>query len=419
LTKIPAVPQKIVERKTVVLKSRLDPTMARLLGEKIKGKFFVRLRFLKPKPEEIRLISFEKYYEPKIVVGGKYAIDYCRRRVYVVHVDEETREIVIAGREFKPEHLSPERPSKVIKLEGEEHFHYDDEAYFVLDRMGRDVAPEQMSYAPSEEQGVERLAEFGTKVREVEISREEEIDFLQSRIVNRPSGVEVTKEIFEVNERALVYNPMYQLTFQSVKTEKKVTLEIDGITGKITLAKPIARHVKDSIEVHMENLPNVERETAKEEPELSKLPPTEVTTKFPGKIVGDVFYIGDEITAAVGDAEIPSGTTMSQTIVIKGHLKIGGDCRIFGNIKALRDIVIGTNTTIVGNVISGGKVVIGPDSIIHGSVESEGIVEIAQNAVIEGGLHSKSSVELNQVTLDFQKVNAERGTSVVKRGDDD
>jgi len=419
LTEIPAVPQKIVERQTVVLKSRLDPTMARLLGEKTKGKFFVRLHFLKPKPEEIRLISFEKYYEPNIVIGGKYAIDYCRRRVYVVDVDEKTREIVIAGKKFKPEHLSPERPTKVIKLDGEEHFHYEDEAYLILDRIGREVAPEQMSYAPSEEQGLERLAEVGTKVREVEISNEEEIDFLRSRIVNRPSDVEVTKEIFEVNERTLVYNPVYQLTFQSVKTEKKVTLDIDGVTGNITQAKPIIKRVKDSSEVHMENLPSVESETIKCEPELSKLPPPRATMKFQGKIEGDVFYVGDDVTAAVGNAEIPSGTTMSQTIVVKGHLKIGADCQIFGNVKALRDIIIGTKTTIHGNVISGGKVVIGPDSVIHGSVESEGVVEIAENAVIEGELHSKFSTVLNQVALDFQEVSAERGTSVVKRDEDD
>jgi len=36
LTEITALPQKIVNRKIVVLKSRLDPTMARLLGEKSK-----------------------------------------------------------------------------------------------------------------------------------------------------------------------------------------------------------------------------------------------------------------------------------------------------------------------------------------------------------------------------------------------
>jgi len=207
--------------------------MARLLGEKVKGKFFVRLGFLKPKPEEIRLISVDKYYEPYIVVGGKYAIDYCKRRVYAIEVDEEMQEIVIAGKEFKPESVSPERPFKVIKFEGEGHFHYEDEAYFILDRMGREVLPEQLSYAPSEER-LENLTELDIKLRKMKISSEQEIEFLRSRIVSKPSDVdEVTREWFEVNERTIICIPRYELTFQNVKTGKEAIVEIDGITGKI------------------------------------------------------------------------------------------------------------------------------------------------------------------------------------------
>ena len=233
LTEITALPQKIVNRKIIVLKSRLDPAMARLLGEKVKIKFFVRLGFLKPKPEEIQLIAVDKYYEPYIVAGGKYAIDYCKRRVYVIKADEEMQEIVIAGKKFKPEPLSPEKPFKVIKLEGEGHFHYEDEAYFILDRMGREVVPEQLSFAPSEER-LEDLKELDVKLREVKISSEQEIEFLRSRIVNRPSDVdEVTREWFEVNERTIICIPTYELRFQNVKTGKEAIVEIDGITGKI------------------------------------------------------------------------------------------------------------------------------------------------------------------------------------------
>lgn len=72
------------------------------------------------------------------------------------------------------------------------------------------------------------------KLREVKISSEQEIEFLRSRIVNRPSDVdEVTREWFEVNERTIIYIPMYELRFQNVKTGKEAIVEIDGITGKI------------------------------------------------------------------------------------------------------------------------------------------------------------------------------------------
>lgn len=388
LTEITVLPQKIVNRKTIVLKSRLDLTMAKLLGERVKGKFFVKFGLFKPRSEDIRLISVHKYHEPYIVVGGRYAVDYCKRRFYAIEVQKEMREIVITRKKFTPETLNPKGPSKMVKLEGEGHFHYENETYFVLDKMGHEVAPEQIPFAPSEEQNLLRLAEVGIKVEEAKISRDEEIDFLRSKIVKRPRGVEVTKEIFEVNERALVCCPIYRLAFQNMNTGKKVTLTIDGITSKITTAKPITKQREDSID-HEKNLSTVERREVKGKQKPSGSPSTGAMRRFPAKVDGEVFFVGDNITVAVGDAQILSGTTLAQTIVVRGRLEIGADCRIFGNVKVLRDIVIGANTTIDGNVISGSKVSIGPESIVHGSVESEGVVEIGENAVIEGGLYSK------------------------------
>jgi len=228
LTEIEALPQKVVDREIVILKGRIDPTMARLFGEKVKRKFFVRLGLLRPKPEEIRLISVDKYYEPYIVVGGKYAVDYCKRYVFLVKVNEKVESLVILGKKFKPE-----PSSGAVRLEGEGHFHYEDQAYFILDRMGREVVPEQLSYAPFEEEP-KNLEEISRKSREVKISPQQEIEFLRSRIVNRPSGVdEVTKEWFEVNQRTVIYIPTYELIFQNVKTGKEAIVEIDGITGKI------------------------------------------------------------------------------------------------------------------------------------------------------------------------------------------
>jgi hypothetical protein len=47
----------------------------------------------------------------------------------------------------------------------------------------------------------------------------------------------VIKEIFEINERMIVYNPIYELVFQNVKSSKTVTAIIDGVTGKITVVR--------------------------------------------------------------------------------------------------------------------------------------------------------------------------------------
>ena len=423
MTEIAALPQKIVDRRIIFLKSRLDPTMARLLGEKVKRKFFTRLPFLKPKHEEIRLISIDKYYEPYIVVSGKYAIDFCRKQVYSVNVDKNAREVAFFDRKFQPEPTNQLSDSaQVIKLEGVEFFHHEDEASFVLDRVGREIDPEQVPCAPSEKWTVEELAKTEMKFKEVKISLEQEIEFLRSRIVNRPSDVgEVIKEIFEVSERALIYCPMYQLTCRNVKTGREVIAEIDGTTGKTILCKPDKmnsdKFTRDFFVDKIENIQQVggklvESKRKLPEPlsetdgvnslekaptisnEAARLSPASVSEGegnigFPAEVFGEVFHAGDKVTVE-GDLKIPPRTTVYENLEVKGYLTIGTACQILGKVEALRDILIGINTKIEGNVISGGNISIGPDSVIRGSVESSGHVEIGENAVIEGGLHSKS-----------------------------
>lgn len=426
------LPTKIVERKITVLKTRLSLDTVKLLAAKLKGKLFVRMHFLKPKPQEVQVVSINKYYEPYIIVGGKYAVEYYKRQVFPVQVQEDAAEIALYGRRFKPKPLNnhPESTIRKVELEGEALFHYMDETYIILDKTGREIALEQMPLTPSEQQSIEKLAELGIKTEKIEISREQEIDLLRSRIAKRPSDGEITKEIFEVNERAVVYSPMYQLTFQNVKTGKKASVKIDGITGETIYhedkAKPTTRPMEDSRVVRIMDLPTVEDKLVEHERYLSESTPAvtrinqlEETTPdlgkkiaeqlqlpkvsgveeelgFQAKVVGEVVRKGDNVTVVIGDLEIPSGTTIHETLMVKGCLKIGNHCQIFAKVEALKDIVIGAKTEIEGNVVSGCNVIIGPDSFIRGSVKSAGQIEIGENAIIKGGLHSKSSVILNR-----------------------
>ncbi len=375
------LPTKMADRKTVVLKYRLDPTQIETLGEKLKGEIFTKFRFLKPKPGDVQIFSIDKYYEPFIVIGGRYAIDYCKSRLLTLKVDGDAVEVALFDRKIEPEPSNnPSSKHKVIKLNCEEYFHYENKAYFILDKTGREIDPEQLTYAPSEERPVEGLPEVG-------ISREEKIMFLQSRIAKKPPDLgEVIKEIFEVNERDIVYRPTYKLTFQNVKTGKEVTAKIDGVTGKVLVDK-----AKKAIPSRPEEVcgePTEKKLVAGEQKLLEPLP---TMAKY-----GDAKETIKDYCFVVGDVEIPSETAMNETILVKGSLKIGPDCRILGKVKALKDIIIGANTTIEGKVVSGQNILIGPNSFIYGSVESAGDIEIRENVVIEGGLHSRSPAVLNQ-----------------------
>jgi len=236
LIEIAVLPQKIIDRKTIVLKSRFNTTTAKLMCEKMKCIMFTSLGF--SKPEEMQLISVGKFYEPYLIVGGKYSIDYCRKQIYTIKVEGEALDIVIFNKKLKPKTLS--YTFKKIEIEGEAHFHYEDETYCILDKTGREVSSEQIPYAPSEAQPIEKLADVNTKLGEIEISPDEEINFLRSRIVKRPLHVgEVTREIFEISDRSIVYVPMYQFTFQNIKTGKRSIMKIDGISGKIVIEQDL------------------------------------------------------------------------------------------------------------------------------------------------------------------------------------
>src|SRR4030067_2524286 len=100
---IEVFPQKIADIKTIILKPRLDSDVLRGQGEKLKTSLFGKFGFLKPKNEDVKLISLNKYYEPFVVIGGKYSIDYCKRHNYAIEVESSAQEIFIDGKKISSE----------------------------------------------------------------------------------------------------------------------------------------------------------------------------------------------------------------------------------------------------------------------------------------------------------------------------
>jgi hypothetical protein len=235
LTETVSVSEKIAERKTIVYRTLVDPTVARIAGEKLKNKLFVRFGFFKPKPEEIQLVSIDKYYEPYILVSAKYTIDYYRTCAYMINVEEKVREVTLLNQKFKPEETKDAslRGYKMIRLEGEENLLYEDKASIILNKSGREVPLEQLPSAPSEEQPEKMLAELGDKAKKLEIGPDADVDIIRSRIVKRPKDIKrIVHELFEVDERVLIYTPIYEILLINVKTGEEKAIEFDGVTSK-------------------------------------------------------------------------------------------------------------------------------------------------------------------------------------------
>jgi len=113
--------EKIVKRKLIVYETRVDPEVTKLTAEKLKDQMFTRFGFLKPKPDEIQIVSIEKYFEPYLLITGKYSVDYYRKCVYHIRVDEGVLEAVLLGKKLEPEAStdSTQNGQKTIRLEGE------------------------------------------------------------------------------------------------------------------------------------------------------------------------------------------------------------------------------------------------------------------------------------------------------------
>ena len=236
MSEVSAVPERIAKRKTIVYKSRVDPTIVKLTAEKMKNKLFIKFGFSKPRPEEIRVVSVDKYYEPYVLIDGKYSIDYYKKRVYTLDVDTRAEKVKILDQPFTPESLvSPTGETRrVIKLEAEERSSYEDKAYVILDKEGREIPPDQVPSAPSEEHPQKILKEFSKKSGKVKISPRKAVEIVKSRIVKRPLDADnVENELFQVSEHAIIYSPIYEITFRNSKTGEEKVIRIDGVTAKI------------------------------------------------------------------------------------------------------------------------------------------------------------------------------------------
>ena len=127
---------------------------------------------------------------------------------------------------------------KVFSLEAELWSSYDDKAYLVLDKDGKEIRPDQVPAAPSEDHPEKILKEFGKKSGMVKVSPRKEIDMVKSRIVKRPSDMsEIEEELFQISEHAVIYSPLYEITFRNVRTGEERVVKIDGVSAKIISEK--------------------------------------------------------------------------------------------------------------------------------------------------------------------------------------
>jgi hypothetical protein len=223
--------EKIAEKKTIVYETRVDPTVVKVAAEKVKDQLFTRFGFLRPKPDEVQFVSIEKYYEPYSMISGRYFIDYYRKCTYRIEVDEGVFEVILLNSKLGPEEstYSAVRGHKVIRLEGEERLKSEAEASLVLDSLGQCITTEKLPSAPSERHPKKILAKLGLE----EIAGNADLETIRSRIAKRPKDINrIVCELFEVDERAVIFTPRFRVSYRNLKTSEEKTVEFDGVTAE-------------------------------------------------------------------------------------------------------------------------------------------------------------------------------------------
>ena len=227
--------ENIASRRTIVYQTLIDPAVARIAGEKNKHKLFSKFLFQLNDPAEIEFVSIDKYYEPFMTVNGRYLIDYYRKCAYTVRIDKEVTEVILFNQTFLPAQPSNSTVSgQGIRLEGEERLIKETKAFLLLNRNGQEAKLSAFPSAPSEKNPQELIELY----RMPEVSPNMDVVVIRKKILQRPNDINrIVNEVFEIDERSVIYTPRFRLTYKCPRIGKEAYLEFDGINSKIVLQK--------------------------------------------------------------------------------------------------------------------------------------------------------------------------------------
>jgi len=224
--------EKICGMKTIVHRLAVYEISVRNFIEKEKTRFYSKLGVFKPKPEEVICESIALYYEPYITAKANYTLDYYRKKVYPIKVDNTVREVIIFDRTLQPS--GQEKGGRQVSLEARERVAISIPAHVCLDKISREVNPKKLSTGVEEPDPWSVLRGLGDKVRSLAATPDAAIGIIRGRIVKRPQDIErIVDEVLEVTELSTIYTPVYEAHLRHLKTGVIKVVPVSGITGKL------------------------------------------------------------------------------------------------------------------------------------------------------------------------------------------
>ena len=224
--------EKICGMRTIVYRLAVDEMSVRNFIEKEKTGFYAKLGVFKPKPEEIVCEAMTLYYEQYIVAKANYTIDYYRKKVYPIRVDNSVKEVIVFDKTLQPS--GQEKGGRQISLEARERVTTSVPAYICLDKTGREIDPKKLPTGVEELDSQMVLRSLGDKLRSPVATPDTVVGIIRGRIVKRPQDIErIVDEMFEVTELSAIYTPIYEARLRHLKTGVIKVVPLSGITGKV------------------------------------------------------------------------------------------------------------------------------------------------------------------------------------------
>jgi len=218
--------------RTIVHRLAVDEMSVRNFIEKEKTGFYSKLGVFKPKPEEVVCEAIALYYEQYVIARANYSIDYYRRKVYPIRIEDTVREVVIFDKTLQPS--GQEKGGRQISLEAKERVTASVPAYVCLDKNGKEIDLKKLPSGVEEPDSQRVLRDLANKLRSPAATSNAVVGIMRSRIVKRPQDIErIVDEIFEVTELSAIYTPIYEARLRHLKTGVIKIVPISGITGKV------------------------------------------------------------------------------------------------------------------------------------------------------------------------------------------
>ncbi|HEY3247579.1 MAG TPA: hypothetical protein VGK88_04710 [bacterium] len=225
----------VSEQKVFMVHPRVTDEAARERAVEQKGAAFgsVARLLLRPRGEEIKIVSIGKRFDPIWHVIAHKHVVFDRGREYRVPVADGTVQgVTVKGDDYQV----AAGPPRHFIIRGVEHCIDDARLEKLVDAVGgADIEAKAVLAAPREE--IVELADFAPPdaiVVPPDVRASMLVQTLVQQLVKPYEADQLFEEMIEIEQLHLIYHPVYAIEYTWEAKGKKAMLELDAVGGEVT-----------------------------------------------------------------------------------------------------------------------------------------------------------------------------------------